>query len=209
MARLEAITGPMGSGKSEEVARRLRRATYAKRKISVVKPAQDDRKTRNIFVLIEENETLKNYERLTMQTLSRAKELKNLIDAFRPDILAIDEAQFLGQVPDKAQFYGQEFIDYLNKLLEKNKSKNFVIIAAGLDMDAWMRPFGIMPQLLAMADEVLKLTAICLGCQGEYGPAILTQKKGGTGEQVETGDVGKLYEARCRACHTIPKEGPA
>ena len=203
--RLEVITGPMSSGKSEELARRLRRATYANQRILVIKPSQDNRQARNIFVIIQEDERLKRHKPLVMRSLGHAKELRALVDSFKPDVLAFDEAQFLGQTPDPAQFFGQEFIDYISGLLEKKKSKNFTIIAAGLDMDAWTRPFGIMPQLLAMADEVLKLTAICLLCRGQNGPAVLTQKKGGTGEQIETGDVGELYEARCRACHEKPR----
>jgi thymidine kinase len=195
MARLEVITGPMFSGKSEELARRLRRATFANRRIAVIKPSQDDRKTRSIFAIIQEDARLKDYEFLAKQALSHPRELKNFIDAFRPDILAIDEAQFLEA----------NFLEYIEELLEKSKSKNFIVIVAGLDMDAWGRPFGIMPQLMAMADEVLKLTAICSLCLGENGPAIFTQKKGGAGQQIEIGDA-KLYEARCRVCHSIPKE---
>ena len=197
MARLEVITGPMFSGKSKETVRRLEKVTFAKKRIVVVRPSRDDRKTRNIFVIINEDERLKNYDRLATRTLNHAKELRNLVDAFKPDVLALDEAQF----------FDQEIVEYLDELLEKKKGKNFVIIATGLDMDAWRRPFGIMPQLLAMADEVLKLTAICVACNGEN-PAIFTQKKGGTGEQVEVGDAG-LYEARCRACYYVPGQGPA
>jgi len=194
MARLEVITGPMFSGKSEELARRLRRATYANRRIIVIKPTQDYRKSRSIFAIIQEDPRLKNYEYLATRTLSHPKELENLINAFRPNMLAIDEAQFLEA----------EFLEYIEELLEKNKSRSFTIIVAGLDMDAWRKPFGIMPQLMAMADEVLKLTAICPICLGENGPAIFTQKKGGSGEKIEIGDA-KIYEARCRVCHTIPK----
>jgi len=194
MSRLEVITGPMFSGKSEELARRLRRATYANRRIMVIKPTQDHRKSRSIFVIIQEDPRLKDYKYLATQTLSHPKELENLINAFHPDILAIDETQFLEA----------KFLEYIEELLEKNKSRGFTIIAAGLDMDAWRKPFGIMPQLMAMADEVLKLTAICPICLGENGPAIFTQKKGGSGEKIEIGDA-KIYEARCRVCHTIPK----
>jgi thymidine kinase len=194
MARLEVITGPMFSGKSEELARRLRRATYANRRIMVIKPTQDYRKSRSIFAIIQEDPRLKDYEYLATRTLSHPKELENLINAFRPNMLAIDEAQFLEA----------EFLEYIEELLEKNKSRSFTIIVAGLDMDAWRKPFGIMPQLMAIADEVLKLTAICPICLGENGPAIFTQKKGGSGEKIEIGDAN-IYEARCRVCHTIPK----
>jgi thymidine kinase len=197
MARLEVITGPMFSGKTEESIRRLRRATFVRKRILVVRPSTDNRGARNIFDLIKGDDKLSRYERLASRVLNHVKELRSLIDSWKPDILAIDEAQF----------FGPELLEYLDELLEKKKSQNFTIIVAGLDMDAWRRPFGIMPQLLAMADEVLKLTAICVACNGEN-PAIFTQKKGGTGEQVEVGDAG-LYEARCRACYYIPSQSPA
>lgn len=206
MARLEVITGPMFSGKSEELVRRMGRSAWANRRILLVKPSSENRGARNIFCLIEGDEArkiegnkkLKGYDRLAKRSLEHSKELRNLVDSFRPELIVLDEAQF----------FGPDILKYLEELLEKYKSKNFTVIAAGLDMDAWRRPFGIMPQLLAMADEVLKLTAICLVCQDENGPAIFTQKKGGTGEQVEVGDT-ELYEARCRTCHTIPKEDSA
>lgn len=206
MARLEVITGPMFSGKSEELVRRMGRSAWANRNILLVKPSSENRNTRNIFNLIEgdkargieANKKLKEYDRLAKRSLEHPKELGRLVDSFKPALLVIDEIQF----------FGREILEYLEELLEKMKGKNFTIIAAGLDMDAWRRPFGIMPQLLAMADEVLKLTAVCLVCQGENGPAIFTQKKGGTGKQVEVGDT-ELYEARCRVCHTLPKEDSA
>ncbi len=197
MARLEVITGPMFSGKTEELIRRLRRATFARKRILIARPSTDNRGTRSIFDLIKGDDKLNCYERLASRVLNHVKELRSIVDSWKPDILAIDEAQF----------FGPELLEYLDELLEKKKSKNFTIIVAGLDMDAWRRPFGIMPQLLAMADEPLKLTAICVACNGEN-PAIFTQKKGGTGEQVEVGDTG-LYEARCRACYYVPGQGPA
>lgn len=197
MARLEVITGPMFSGKTEESIRRLRRATFVRKRILVVRPSTDNRGARNIFDLIKGDDKLSRYERLATRVLNHVKELRNIVDSWKPDILAIDEAQF----------FGPELLEYLDELLEKKKSQNFTIVVAGLDMDAWRRPFGIMPQLLAMADEVLKLTAICVACNGEN-PAIFTQKKGGTGEQVEVGDTG-LYEARCRACYYVPSQNPA
>lgn len=193
MARLEIITGPTLSGKSEELAQRLKKRAYAYKRILVIRPSQDYRKSRNIFTIIQENSVLKSYRLLVKQTSSNIKEIGNIVSAFKPEVLAIDEAQFLDA----------DFLEYIEELLEKNKRKDFTIIVAGLDMDAWRKPFGIMPQLLAIADKVSKLTAICPICRGKNGPAIFTQKKGGTDRRIEIGDI-ELYEARCRACHTIP-----
>lgn len=202
MARLEVVTGPMFAGKSKELLRRLERAAHANRGILLIRPSTDNRDTRNIFDFAETDKKLKDYERLFIRTLNHAKELRAMVNSVKPDILAIDEGQFF----DKED--GQGILEFIEELLEKMKSKNFTIIVAGLDMDYRHRPFGIMPQLMAMADEVLKLTAICFVCRDEYGPAIFTQRKGGSGKQVEVGDIG-LYEARCRACYTIPQNGSA
>ncbi len=188
MSRLEIITGPMFSGKSEELARRLRRATFAAKSILLVRPSTDNRKTRNIFDLIENDQRLKDYNRLKMVSLASADELRFLITNHNPDILAIDEAQFLTFV---------EFLDLIVSLLEENKNKDFTIIASGLNMDADARPFGLMPDLMARADEILLLTAICTKCLDSL--AVFTQKIGGSGKQIEIGDEN-IYTARCRKC---------
>ncbi|MBI2063981.1 MAG: hypothetical protein HYT65_03260 [Candidatus Yanofskybacteria bacterium] len=189
MARLEVITGPMFSGKSEELARRLRRAAFAEKTILLVRPGTDNRKTRNIFDLIKKDQKLKNYDKLIMALVNSSQELQDPQTNYTPNILAIDEAQFL-------LF---EFLDLILNLLEENKNNDFTIIVSGLNMDADARPFGIMPDLMARADEILLLTAICTSCQGNKQPAIFTQKIGGSGRQIEVGDEN-IYCARCRVC---------
>jgi len=192
--RLEVIGGPMFSGKSEELARRLRRAAYADKKISLLKPGVDNREERNIFTIVKEDKKLSTYEFIEMRCVNSAKDLGNLFNPPRFDVLAVDEAQF----------FGKWFLKALTKLMRIGCRLDITIIASGLDMDAWQKPFGIMPNLMAMADDVLKLTAICKHCKGQNGLAIFTQKKGGSTQQVEVGNT-ELYEARCRVCHFIPE----
>jgi thymidine kinase len=190
---LEVITGPMFSGKSEELLRRIRRAAYAKKKISVIKPGTDDRKVRSIFNLIREDKKLSKYPYLTMATINSPEDLANA---------KIDEAELLAI--DEAQFFEQWFADIVADVINDGE-RDLEIIIVGLDMDAWRKPFGAMPEFMARADSVSKLTAICLECVGAKGPAIFTQKKSiGSGKQIEVGDT-HLYEARCRVCHTIPE----
>ncbi len=190
---LEVITGPMFSGKSEELLRRIRRAAYADKKIAVIRPGSDNRRTRNIFNLIRDDKKLSKYQNLRMVATNSFDDLESA-DINKAELLAIDEAQFIDR------WFLITLADLLN-----DSERDMEIIAVGLDMDAWRKPFGIMPDLMARANNVLKLTAICLVCKGKNGPAIFTQKKSvGSGQQVEVGDKN-LYEARCRICHTIPE----
>ncbi|MBI2063307.1 MAG: thymidine kinase [Candidatus Yanofskybacteria bacterium] len=187
MARLEVITGPMFSGKSEELARRLRRAVFAEKTMLLVRPDIDNRKTRNIFDLISKDQRLSDYHRLQMARVDSGRKLQIELTHFHTEILAIDEAQFLTF----------EFLDLILDLLETEKNNDFTIMVSGLNMDADARPFGIMPDLMARADEILLLTAICTECRNAQ--ASFTQKIGGSGKQIEIGDEN-IYTARCRKC---------
>jgi len=123
--------------------------------------------------------------------VSTAAEARRLIDLRTPNVIGVDEAQF----------FGDWMADLVTELLERSAGGDLTIIAAGLDMDAWRRPFGIMPKLLSLADEVKKETAICFQCSK---PAIFSQKLGDSQKQIEVGDAD-IYEAHCRLCHTLPK----
>lgn len=193
MARLEVITGPMFSGKSEEVVRRLVRLAFARKNILVIRPKMDDRKTRSIFDLIKENKYLRKYKSITTSTVGSFHDLKQIIETGpTPDVVAIDETQF----------FSNWVIDAITELLDMFDNRDFKIIVSGLDMDAFRNPFGPMPQFMAMADEVVKLTAVCNKCETQ--PALLTYKKGGSPDkQVEIGD-DDIYQARCRSCHKLP-----
>lgn len=193
MARLEVITGPMFSGKSEEMVRRLRLAAFTERKLLLVRPSMDSRLERNIFDMVSEDKKLGGYKKLTKESISSAANLDNLINSLNPDILGIDETQFL--------IY--EFLDVIIRLLNKKRRVNFTIIASGLNLDADARPFGLTPELMVRADEVCLLTAICTRCKRSG--ALFTQKIGGSAKQIEVGGEN-IYTARCRRCFVRQSE---
>jgi thymidine kinase len=184
----------MFSGKSEELIRRLKRESYAEKKILAVKPRIDTR-TENAIAARSKNKVSGKFEpsfQFEAIPVAGQDEFEELVAREKPDVLAIDEAQFFG--------------DWLPSVLDVIIGMRFVdkVIIAGLDMDAWGRPFGPMPALLAMADDFRKETAVCFHCKSA--PANMTYKVSrGSGEQVEVGDAG-LYEARCRNCWTPPPE---
>jgi len=194
MAKLEIITGPMFSGKSEELIRRLKRATYAEQNVLVVKPTIDTRSDKKVLARRKKDKRehkFEEFDSFPAHEVNSAEEFIKLVSTHNPNILAIDEAQF----------FSEWLLDLINELLDKNEDTDFTIIVSGLDMDAWKKPFGIMPQLMAIADEVAKLTAICFNCKK---PANLTYKKSGSNSQkIDVGDSEK-YGARCRTCHKLP-----
>lgn len=195
MARLEVITGPMFSGKSEELIRRLRLAAFAERRLLLVKPSMDNRAERNIFDMAGEDKKLGSYPKLIREPASSAANLDDLINSLNPNILGIDETQFLEY----------EFLDVIIGLLNNKRGANFTIIASGLNLDADARPFGLTPELMVRADEVCLLTAICTKCKRSG--ALFTQKIGGSAKQIEVGGEN-IYTVRCRRCFVRQSEIP-
>lgn len=195
MPRLEVITGPMFCGKTDELIRRLRIASYADKEALVIKPVLDSRSGEQIASRVKNPETNK-FERaasLPANSVASQGDFWKLINQIRYDIIAVDEAQF----------FGPWFANLIGELFDFDQRDGLEVIIAGLDMDAWRRPFGNMPIFMAMADSVTKLRAVCFKCKQPN--AIFTQKLGGSSSQVEIGDAG-LYEARCRKCHFIPSQ---
>ena len=206
MVSIEIIAGPMFSGKSEELIRRARKALYADKKVLIVKPPADTRDNDKIICYKKNLKTgeFEVSDWMPADIVYSEEEFRNLITKRKPDMIIIDEAQFfdewlLGFMNSLSNF----FSSFDRSHAETNGE--FVILIGGLDLDAWRRPFGIVPRLMAMADYVQKEPAVCFKCKGKYGPAIFTQKIGGSSEQVEVGKAD-IYEARCRACHRPPPE---
>lgn len=193
MSYFKVITGPMFSGKSEELIRILKRSKIAGKNVLVIKPAIDSRSASEIVSRhqpdLEKREFIKS-SAFDATPVSSASEALGLIQTHSPSVIGVDEAQF----------FGLWLPGFLEELLKQHARDDFMIVAAGLDLDYSKRPFGTMPTLLSMADEVQKETAICFVCKN---PASFTQKLGGTSSQVEVGDF-EIYEARCRICHFIP-----
>jgi thymidine kinase len=171
---LEVICGPMFSGKSEELIRRLRRSTIARKRVQVFKPVLDNRYATDEIVSHSDL-------RLKSLTVNAAPEILNLLE-IRTEVVGIDEANFLGpDLPEVA-----------NHLADMGKQ----VIIAGLDTDYLGRPFEPIPSLLALAEEITKTLAICMQCGG---PAKFTQRLVESSELIVVGATG-MYEARCRRC---------
>ena len=194
MAHLKVITGPMFSGKTEELIRLLRLSDYASKRISVVKPKIDVRSKEEIVSRRNSGGQSLDFapaKSWPATSVDSVEELREIINREQPEILALDEAQF----------FGEWIFDFLVELMREQRSTKLKVIVAGLDMDAWGRPFGLMPQFMAIANEVIKTTAVCFKCKEEG--AMLTQKLVASSQQIEVGDK-ETYEARCRVCHDVP-----
>lgn len=173
---LEVITGPMFAGKTEELIKRVKILTIAKIKTLVIKPTYD---TRFSF----DNVVSRNGEYLKALNISKASE-----------ILKVQNDEYQVVAIDEVHFFDEEIIDVILKLI----AKNIKVIVSGLDMDFARRPFGIMPHLLAIADEVVKLKAVCVVCHTTAGFSFRKL------DSIEINLLGDdEYEARCRHCHEI------
>ena len=170
---IEIITGGMFSGKSEELIRRLRRAVIARQRVQVFKPLIDDRYSLEEVVSRDER-------RLKAMPVATSEELFSKVE-IGIQVVGIDESQF----------FDEGIIPVVMQLADAGSR----IIAAGIDQDFLRRPFGPMPALLSLAEEVSKMHAVCVRCGGA---AHYSQRIAGGTSQVEVGDAS--YEARCRFC---------
>jgi thymidine kinase len=174
MGWIEVVVGPMFSGKSEELIRRLRRAEIGRQRVQIFKPLIDQRYAKNGIVSHSGLEIASELVQSGTDMLAKV--------AARTEVVGVDEAQFLGE----------SVVDACVKLADLGKR----VIVAGLDTDFMGRPFEPMPRLLAVAEEITKLLAICMRCGN---PAVHTQRLVASEELVIVG-AGEMYEARCRRC---------
>jgi thymidine kinase len=182
MGWIEVICGPMFSGKSEELMRRLRRAMIARKRVQVFKPVIDDRYSHNEIVSHGDI-------RMRSEVVTSAAEIVKSLD-WRTQVVGVDEANFMG--PD--------LIDVAGQLADSGKQ----VILAGLDTDFMGRPFSPIPELLAHAESITKTLAICMRCGS---PAKHTQRLVESEDLIVVGAAG-MYEARCRRCFEpgIPRQ---
>lgn len=181
---VEIVCGSMFSGKTEELIRRVRRARIAKQQVQVFKPALDKR---------YHGEHVSSHNGLHWEAVPVGN-AREILDRLSPEttVVAVDEAQF----------FDWELSDVCTELA----NRGLRVILAGLDMDFRGEPFGPMPLLMAEAEEVTKLQAICVTCGA---PASRTQRLI-DGQPAAYDDpiilVGgsESYEARCRSCHEVP-----
>lgn len=171
---IEVVCGPMFSGKTEELIRRLRLAQIAKQRIQIFKPALDDRYEENFI-------TSHSDQRFVCQPVRTSRDILERVS---------DTSRVVGV--DEAQFFDDQIVDVCGKLADRGMR----VIVAGLDQDYLGKSFGPMPQLLAVAESILKLKAVCIVCGGE---ATKSQRLTDENATVSVGS-GEKYEARCRAC---------
>lgn len=183
---IEVITGCMFAGKTEELLRRIRRIEFAKRSITVFKPLIDNRYGTTSAVVSH------NFSKAPCYAIKDPDEVWTILGTDLPYAVAFDEAQF----------FSKEMVEVAESLADAGVR----VIVAGLDLNFRGEPFGIMPDLLARAEEVTKLAAICQVCGA---PATRTQRLI-DGEPAKYTDptivvgASESYQARCRFCFEIP-----
>jgi thymidine kinase len=179
---IEVVCGPMFSGKSEELIRRLRRGRIARKRVQVFKPALDDRYAADEIVSHGD-------QRMKSEVVSDAKDILSKLD-WRTQVVGVDESNF----------FGTDLVEIASQLADTGKQ----VIIAGLDTDYLGRPFPPMPDLLCLAESITKTLAICMRCGN---PAKHTQRLVESNDLIMVGAAG-MYEARCRRCFEpgVPKQ---
>lgn len=168
------ICGSMFSGKTEELIRRMKRAMFARQKVEIFKPAMDTRYS---------NEDVVSHEGNSIPSTPIDSSASILLMAQGNDVIGIDEAQF----------FDEHIVEICNQLA----NQGIRVIVAGLDLDFKGEPFGPMPQLLAIADEVSKVHAICVRCGAL---AYVSHRLVNVEKQVLLGEKME-YEPLCRDCY--------
>lgn len=188
--QLEVICGPMFSGKSEELIRRLRRVELSGKEFLLFKPSLDNR---------YEVDSVVSHDARRLKAIATGVD-RNALRVIETIVAKFPNAEVIGF--DEIQFYDPQIVELIEKWLSRNKR----IIVSGLDTDFRGRPFGCMPHLLAIADYVDKLKAICAKCK--QNPATLSQrlvdgKPARWSDPIVQAGAAGLYEARCRKCHQV------
>ena len=174
--RIEVVCGSMFSGKTEELIRRLKRAKFAHQKVEIFKPSIDVRYS-DMDVVTHDGDSI--------NSTPVENSMSILLLTSNSEVVGIDEAQF----------FDHNLINVCNELAERGVR----VIVAGLDMDYTGKPFGPMPDLCAIADDVTKVHAICMRCGAL---AYISHRKVDNTHQVLLGEVNE-YEPLCRECYII------
>lgn len=184
--RLEVVCGSMFSGKTEELLRRLRRAELAKKRVLTIKNHIDTRSGTTII-------TSHNGNYREAHPLENSPQMVDLITkmAENADVIGLDEIQF----------FSPEIIPSLRSLVAHGKR----IIVAGLDLDFKGEPFSIVASLLALADDILKLSAICMKCgdTAHFTQRIINGEPASYYDPIILVGASEFYEARCRSCFML------
>lgn len=178
------ICGSMFSGKTEELIRRARRAQIAKQKMQVFKPLLDDRYGA---------EKVASHNGVSLDAVA-VQDARHIVDLVERDTQVV--------VIDEVQFFDPAITDVCNMLADAGKR----VIAAGLDTDFRGEPFGPVPLLMAEAEIVDKLQAICVVCgaPGTRTQRLIDGQPAAYGDPIIMVGASEAYEARCRMCHEVP-----
>ena len=182
---IEVVCGSMFSGKTEELIRRIKRAVIARQPVQVFKPSLDDRY--DAVQVASHNGTF--FRAVPVQNVETMRsQLHNEVE-----VVAVDEAQF----------FEASLVDFCRELAEEGKR----VIVAGLDLDFRGEPFGPMPQLMAEAEQVDKLQAICLVCGASASRTqrLINGQPASYHDPIILVGATENYEARCRRHHTVPR----
>ena len=185
---IEVICGCMFAGKTEELIKRIKVLQYAKKNVVAIKPTIDNRYSDDMIA-----SHAGSLMKCICVDIHDLKTIANLIDDKKVDVVVIEEVQFF-----------DEGIVEICELLAKNKKR---VIVAGLDTDFRGEPFPIMASLLAKAEFITKLSAVCMVCGA---PATKTQrlingKPAKYSDPIVLVGASECYEARCRTCHKVEK----
>lgn len=181
---LEVVCGPMFSGKSEELMRRLRRAKIARQNVLTFKHFYDNRHSLTYVVSHDGN-------KLEAEPLTAVSDILALVTKQEITVIGIDEVQF----------FPNDIIPVICQLVQHGKR----VIVAGLDLDFRGVPFGCMPTLMAIADKVTKLQAICTECgvDAHFTQRLVNGKPARYNDPIILIGAQEAYEARCRGCYSI------
>lgn len=182
--KLEVICGPMFSGKSEELMRRLRRATIAQQHVVVFKPALDNRYALEKIVSHAGN----SFEAHSLDDVGL---LPSFIKSSKQFVIGIDEVQF----------FPSSVLNIISSLVQQGHR----VICAGLDLDFRGVPFGVIPTLLAIADTITKLSSICTACGNDahFSQRLINGSPAKFHDPIIQIGAQEAYQARCRTCFVI------
>ena len=188
--RLEIICGPMFSGKSEELIRRLRRGIIARQRVMTFKHALDNRFS---FDCVASH----TGDKIDAQAIDTPERILTFVKKGGADVIGIDEVQF----------FPNSIVYVIDELVNSGKR----VIAAGLDLDFKGIPFGPMPTLLTLADDVMKLKAICAICGKDalFSQRLINGNPAKYTDPIILIGAQESYQARCRNCYTIDQVPPA
>lgn len=191
IGRLEVICGPMFSGKSEELIRRMRRAKIAQQTVVAFKNRLDTQHDHAVEYVISHNGT-----KISAQPTETVQEILCIAEQENAQVICIDNVHF----------FSQKIIQTICALVAKGNQ----VIVAGLDLDFRGVPFGPIPTLLALANQITKLHAICSQCGNEasFTQRFINGKSAQYDDPILMIGAQETYQARCRRCYTIDKTAP-